>query len=466
MPKLSNLSTPIQEIPYQPSLSLDLFAPIADLPWAMLLRSAAPNHPNNRFDILVARPLSTLETQGDKTIIKTYHHDSSTSETVSQDDPFALLQAQIKNQLGDVAHHAELPFLGGALGYLSYDLGRQIEKLPSLAKADPKAQELAMGIYDWALICDHHSQKAYLVGVNAPEHFAWLNQEQMKYEQIEAKQDFQLTSNWQSNMSAEDYAQKFAQVQRYIQSGDCYQINLTQKFQASYQGSEWQAYTKLEAHNHAPFSAFVRTEKASILSLSPERFILLEADRNIETKPIKGTRPRFDDPKQDEASKQALQASPKDQAENLMIVDLLRNDIGKVAQIGSVHVPHLFEIESFPAVHHLVSTIRAKLAPEYSPCDLLKASFPGGSITGAPKVRAMQIIEELEPDRRDLYCGSIGYISACGKMDTNICIRTLIARDKTLHVWAGGGLVADSECAAEYQETFDKLSKILPILDV
>lgn len=264
-------------------------------------------------------------------------------------------------------------------------------------------------------------------------------------------------------MSQAEYQQKFDQIQQYLLAGDCYQINLTQRFSAGYQGDEWQAYLKLRASNQAPFSAFIRLDDAAILSISPERFISLNGDQ-IETKPIKGTLPRSQESEQDLLLAQQLQQSEKDRAENVMIVDLLRNDIGKVAQAGSVAVPKLFEIESFPAVHHLVSTITAKLAPQYQAADLLRAAFPGGSITGAPKIRAMQIIEELEPSRRSIYCGAIGYISQDGKMDTNITIRTLIAIDDTLYCWAGGGIVADSNCAAEYQETYDKVSKILPIL--
>ncbi|WP_031815505.1 aminodeoxychorismate synthase component I, partial [Vibrio parahaemolyticus] len=275
--------------------------------------------------------------------------------------------------------------------------------------------------------------------------------------------DFALSGDWQSNMTKESYATRFDKVQEYLLSGDCYQINLAQRFNAPYQGSEWQAYLKLESANQAPFSAFIRMPESSILSISPERFLELK-DRVIETKPIKGTRPRSEDPRQDTANAHDLQTAEKDQAENLMIVDLLRNDIGRVASPGSVHVPKLFDIESFPAVHHLVSTIRANLDEQYSPADLLRACFPGGSITGAPKVRAMQIIEELEPHRRSAYCGSIGYISRHGRMDTSITIRTLVAENHKLYAWAGGGVVADSDCASEYQETLDKLSKILPAL--
>lgn len=276
-------------------------------------------------------------------------------------------------------------------------------------------------------------------------------------------QPFRLTSDWQSNLSQQEYTDRFDAIQRYLRAGDCYQINLTQRFQAEYLGDEWQAYCQLSQMNQAPFSAFMRLPQAAILSLSPERFLALN-QQQVETKPIKGTRPRFIDPIADQASIKELLQSPKDRAENLMIVDLLRNDIGRVCKPGTVRVPKLFDVESFKAVHHMVSTVTGTLADEYSATELLQACFPGGSITGAPKIRAMQIIEELEPHRRSAYCGSMFYLSRHGRMDSSITIRTLIAWQHQLYVWAGGGIVADSDAKAEYQETFDKLAKILPVL--
>jgi len=264
-------------------------------------------------------------------------------------------------------------------------------------------------------------------------------------------------------MSREEYGAKFRQVQDYLRAGDCYQVNLAQRFQAQYEGSEWQAFLRLSASNRAPFSAFIRLPHNTVISVSPERFLWLN-DHHIQTRPIKGTLPRLPDAADDVRQAERLAASAKDRAENLMIVDLLRNDIGRVASPGSVRVPELFVVEAFPAVHHLVSTIEAQLPAELHAADLLRACFPGGSITGAPKVRAMEIIEELEPQRRTAYCGSIGYLSVCGTMDTNITIRTLVTDRGSIYCWAGGGIVADSEEQAEYQETFDKVGRILPLL--
>ncbi len=440
---------------YANDLAISLFSRIEQQPWAMLLRSASETHIDSRFDVLVANPIAMLETIAGETQIKT-----DTQEFVSQDDPFSLLDELQQQLLPNLELGAEwdLPFVGGALGYFSYDLGRRVESMPELATKDLQTPDMAVGLYEWALVVDHKLEKTCLVGQNIEQAWQWLNSQSPA-----DVEDFKLIGDWQSNMTQASYASRFDRVQEYLLSGDCYQINLAQRFNASYQGSEWQAYTKLEAANQAPFSAFIRMPNSAIISVSPERFLELK-DNVIETKPIKGTRPRSQNAELDQANAHDLQTAEKDQAENLMIVDLLRNDIGRVASPGSVHVPKLFDIESFPAVHHLVSTIRADLDTQYSAADLLRACFPGGSITGAPKVRAMQIIEELEPHRRSAYCGSIGYISRHGRMDTSITIRTLVAEDNKLYAWAGGGVVADSDCAAEYQETLDKLSKILPAL--
>lgn len=452
---MDNQFIDFKALEYAPDIALHLFSRIQHQPWAMLLRSASETHIDSRFDILVANPVATIETIADNT-----HINTPSDDYVSNKDPFALLDQLQQQWLPSVNLGSEwdLPFVGGALGYFSYDLGRRVENMPKLAEKDLQTADMAVGLYEWAFVVDHTLKKACMVGQNIVQAWDWLNK------QTEVQDtEFSLTGPWQSNMTEQSYASRFDSVQEYLLSGDCYQINLAQRFNAPYSGSEWQAYLKLESANQAPFSAFIRMPESSILSISPERFLELK-DRIIETKPIKGTRPRSLDAEQDQANAHDLQTAEKDQAENLMIVDLLRNDIGRVASPGSVHVPKLFDIESFPAVHHLVSTIRADLDAQYSPADLLRACFPGGSITGAPKVRAMQIIEELEPHRRSAYCGSIGYISRHGRMDTSITIRTLVAEKGNLYAWAGGGVVADSECAAEYQETLDKLSKILPAL--
>ncbi len=450
---------------------LDLFTPLANMPWAMWLDSGQSEHIDACFDILVWQPEVTLCTYGDKTHI---HHTKTDKIAISEDDPLSLLenvQQQILTKLP--SSKQKLPFLGGALGYFSYDLGRRFEKLPTQAEQDINLPEMAVGIYSQAIIFDHKRKQYFLIcqEEKRPALESFL-QTFIKAKQSQAKEqdNFVLTSSWQSNMDKASYIEKFNQVQQFLSSGDCYQINLSQRFSANYQGNEFQAYLALRRENKAPFSAFIRLERAAILSVSPERFLQLSQGR-VQSKPIKGTMPRSTDKQQDKKNALQLASSIKDRAENVMIVDLLRNDISKVCKANSVVVPKLFDIESFPAVHHLVSTVEGQLAEQYDACDLLRGAFPGGSITGAPKIRAMEIIEQLEPHRRSVYCGSIGYISNCGTMDTSITIRTLICQESEeenrhgkIYCSAGGGLVADSIATSEYQETFDKVNRILPVL--
>ena len=256
----------------------------------------------------------------------------------------------------------------------------------------------------------------------------------------------------------------------YIVAGDCYQVCLAQRLRAIYQGDPWDAYLRLRTASPTPFSAYLQLTGATVLSLSPERFLEVNQGQ-VETKPIKGTRARGQTPQQDQVLYNELAASPKDRAENLMIVDLLRNDLSKHCDVNTVQVPRLFAIESYSNVHHLVTTIRGRIS-DSKLLSLLKGAFPGGSITGAPKLRAMEIIEQLEPHRRTAYTGSIGYISSHGRMDTNICIRTLVATQQQynhqpagyIYCWAGGGIVADSNCDDEYQETFDKINNLIHCL--
>ncbi|MFC3395696.1 aminodeoxychorismate synthase component 1 [Brenneria rubrifaciens] len=446
-------------LPYQPGALLARFAPFSQQPWAMLLHSGFADHPHNRFDIMVADPRVTLSTRGGKTAIT---RDETTQ--VVEGDPFALLQ-QALEQLGITAQrHPDFPFQGGALGLFGYDLGRCVETLPVQAERDIDLPDMAVGLYDWALVADHQRQTLTLIVQGAEgslqDRLAWLTASPAD----DVRSTFQLRAPWRTNMRREEYGVKFDKIQDYLLTGDCYQVNLAQRFCAEYEGDEWQAFLRLSEGNKAPFSAFIRLPENTVISVSPERFLWLENHR-IQTRPIKGTLPRLSDQDADTLQAERLAHSEKNRAENLMIVDLLRNDIGRVAVPGSVRVTELFAVEPFPAVHHLVSTIEARLPDTCHALALLRACFPGGSITGAPKIRAMQIIEELEPQRRNAYCGSIGYLSVCGTMDTNIAIRTLLTEQGKIYCWAGGGIVADSQEQAEYQETFDKVGRILSILD-
>ncbi|MEG0802421.1 MAG: aminodeoxychorismate synthase component 1 [Citrobacter sp.] len=452
---MKTLSPAIITLPWRQDAAERYFSTISHKPWAMLLHSGHADHPHNRYDILVADPITTLTTRAEQTIV---HDKDGITNTI--DDPMTVLRSVLTSLDIQPDYNPNLPFQGGALGLFGYDLGRRFESLPNTAERDISLPDMAIGIYDWALIVDHQLKTVSLLShTDVQARLNWLENQSAS-----THKPFALTSAWQSNMSREQYGEKFRQVQRYLHSGDCYQVNLAQRFQAQYQGDEWLAFMRLNHTNRAPFSAFIRLEEGAILSLSPERFIQLE-NQQIQTRPIKGTLPRLDSPDADRLQAQTLANSPKDRAENLMIVDLMRNDIGRVAVPGSVKVPELFVVEPFPAVHHLVSTITARLPETLHATDLLRAAFPGGSITGAPKVRAMEIIDELEPQRRNAWCGSIGYLSFCGNMDTSITIRTLTAVDGQIYCSAGGGIVADSQEYAEYQETFDKVNRILHQLE-
>ena len=255
-----------------------------------------------------------------------------------------------------------------------------------------------------------------------------------------------------------------AKVREYIVAGDIFQANLSQRFQAPLREPPFELYRRLRRRNPAPFAAYLAFGDVTVLSASPERFLRLDPGGQVETRPIKGTRPRGLGPMHDAALGRALAESVKDRAENVMIVDLLRNDLSRVCRPGTVRVPELFALEQHPTVHHLVSTVLGELEPGADAVDLVRASFPGGSITGAPKVRAMEIIAELEPTRRGIYCGAIGYLSATGAMDTSIVIRTMVLRDGELYFQAGGGIVADSDPELEYRETLDKAAGLIATL--
>jgi para-aminobenzoate synthetase component I len=458
-----------QSLPYHHD-SAQLFEAIAHEPWAMLLDSgqvldANTNKPGSQYgqyDIIVARPITTLITNAEVTTIQ----NGETIE-ISSEDPFTILNRLLK---GYPAKDVGLPFAGGAVGYFAYDLGRRVEKINDKNKPE-NMPEMMMGIYDWAVVVNHKKKETMLIshGFSEQTKISWSSLISLfKNPTMRRESFFEVLSETHCNFTKERYGNAFDKVKAYIESGDCYQVNLAQRFSAVVSGDSWVAYKKLRAISPAPFMAYMQLPNQQdgylqVLSNSPERFIQVIGD-HVETRPIKGTRPRSDDAQQDFDLAKELEGSDKDRAENLMIVDLLRNDISKNCETGSVKVAQLFQLQSFANVHHLVSIVEAKLRKNATPIDLLRGCFPGGSITGAPKVRAMQIIEELEPHRRGLYCGAIGYIGFDGKMDTSIAIRTAIINNKTISYYAGGGIVADSNGAKEYVETLDKASTMIKLL--
>lgn len=444
------------ELAYQQDSS-HYFNALADLPWAVYLDSCHPYTHQGRYDIMSARPEITLETNGKITTI-TRDGESYTSE----DNPFTLL----KEYLPKKQQSQKQPFCGGVIGYLGYELAHHLENLPEKNPQMIVMPDLAVGIYDWAIVTDHQLQQTHLVSAKLFPQTERTIQQVLDHlaSPVATKNDFKLSSPFSANTNRQEYQQAFQKIKQYINDGHCYQINLSTCFSASFSGSPWSAYRTLRQHNPAPYAAFMNLPQGQLLSLSPERFLQVK-DKHVETKPIKGTSPRSDDPDIDQHNARQLMNSRKDKAENLMIVDLLRNDLGKSCALGSIAVPQLFALESFPAVHHLVSTVTGKLAEDKHSIDLLHDCFPGGSITGAPKIRAMEIISELETQQRNIYCGSIIYIDYNGDMDSNIAIRTLVCDGQKIHCAAGGGIVADSDCHAEYQEIHDKIGLIIKTLE-
>ncbi|WP_235039776.1 aminodeoxychorismate synthase component I [Vreelandella profundi] len=445
----------ITALPYSTD-PLGAFACLRKRPGAVLLDSGRPIA-TGRFDILSSDPLATLEVSSDGMVSVESNQLSPPAQLAN--DAFAV-QQWLLDQLKVPSEPSELPFLGGLIGYWSYDLGRNTLSISDLKTSAASLPQARLGLYDWCITFDHVAQQAWLIAT--PERRRqvenWLAQEPVQ------DSVFTLSSTFKAELTPAEYVTRFDAVQRYIRAGDCYQINLAQRFYADYQGDEWQAYLLLRKATPTPFSGFMAWNDSAVLSLSPERFIQ-SREGQVETRPIKGTRPRGKTPDEDKALAEQLLSSRKDRAENVMIVDLLRNDLGRVCLPGSIRVPQLCHLESYPNVHHLVSVVQGTLADDCSPLALLKAAFPGGSITGAPKIRAMQIIDELEPCQRSVYCGSLGYVDVRGSMDTSIAIRTMVAEAGRLHVWGGGGLVADSQADEEYTETLDKIRHLIEALE-
>ncbi|APC15068.1 aminodeoxychorismate synthase, component I [Pseudomonas frederiksbergensis] len=443
------LTCSVYPLPYRANPA-EYFAAIRHAPGSVLLDSGRPSAERGRYDVLSAWPLATL--------------------AVSPDESGGAFLQRLRDtlaRLGDATIPApyELPFAGGLIGYLSYDFGRHLEALPSRALDDLQLPDARFGLYDWALISDHLIGSSQLVfHPNLIETERQRLIELFSQPATAAAAPFTLSGVMSPDLSASDYQQAFVRIQQYIQAGDCYQVNFAQRFRAHCQGDPWTAYCALRAACPTPFSGFQSLpDGGAVLSLSPERFVKV-SEGHVETRPIKGTRPRGQNAAEDAANAAELLASPKDRAENLMIVDLLRNDLGRTCRIGSVRVPELFSLESYPNVHHLVSSVTGELADNKDALDLIAGSFPGGSITGAPKIRAMQIIDELEPTRRGLYCGSLLYLDVRGEMDSSIAIRSLLVKEGQVCCWGGGGIVADSDWQAEYQESITKVKVLLETL--
>lgn len=443
-----------EEIPYSPD-SCEVFECLRDLPGAALLDSSFPYSSTGRFDILCAQPATALPGPPDL----------EATQRQWQSYFNELAQFHRERYQASTPASQDIPFCGGLLGVLGYDGGNPLNQVTA-QQPGTRHSGARLNAYDWAVLQDHLRQRAVLVaqpGVSSAQRRDLLLR--LRDRRDRPATAFRLLAPFSSNLGETGYRRAFERIQDYIQAGDCYQVNLAQRFAAPCSGDPWHAYQTLRQVAAAPFSAFLALDgNAAVLCLSPERFLTLHG-HHVQTAPIKGTRPRHRDPAADQLAASELYRSAKDRAENLMIVDLLRNDLGRNCVPGTIHVDKLFEVQSYPTVHHLVSSISGELAPGRTACDLLRDSFPGGSITGAPKRRAMEIIAELEPHPREVYCGSVFYISADGRMDSNIAIRTLLCSGGEIRCWGGGGIVADSQWQQEYQETYDKVGRFLSVLE-
>jgi para-aminobenzoate synthetase component 1 len=387
----------------------------------------------------------------------------------SSGDPLFEIE-KILNHFAVTPEPGSLPCENGcAAGFISYDFCRALEKVPDHNPHDPAVPEIVLGFYHYSVVVDHTDEAAYFCTATGAEKSepATIKHEITKIIQSEALVEPGPVSFFcgcpNSDFTREQYCDMIRSAKEYIRNGDIYQVNLSQRFKAGFTGDPYLTYQALRRECPTPFSAYLSLGGIQIASASPERFFEVDG-RIVRTRPIKGTRPRGRTREEDEALLSELLHSAKDQSELVMIVDLLRNDLGKVCEIGSVEVERLFEAEAYENVFHLVSTIGGILSKNTGTTNLLRAVFPGGSITGAPKIRAMEIIDELEPIARGIYTGAIGYLGFDGRSDLNIAIRTLVCADQQIYYHVGGGVVWDSDPDAEYFETLDKGKSIHTVL--
>ncbi len=465
----------------------EAFLKIQSLGGVLFLDSALKHSKLGRYSFITADPFDEYSLSID--------NESELDGANSQvQDPFAELEEALARWKQEAVTDLP-PFQGGLAGLFSYDLGRALERLPPKRKTPFPTPDYSVGAYDWVLAYDHALGKAWIISQGFPE-IDLQGRAQRAQERIDQVLDLLRAptpplslshpapefshSQWPfetfeiqgpkgllSNFTRQNYQEVLKRAIDYIFEGEIFQVNLAQHLFYPQKNSNVSLYKKLRERNPAPFAAFYEPKDSHFVlaSASPERFIELSPAGKVETRPIKGTRPRSRRPEEDCYSRDALRESEKDRSENVMIVDLLRNDLSRVCKPFSVKVPQLFEVETYASVHHLVSVIHGELEEGRTALDLLRCTFPGGSITGAPKIRAMEIIHELEPSPRGAYCGSLGYLSFSGAMDTSILIRTITASQGWLQFPVGGGIVAGSSPPGEYEETLDKARGILWALE-
>jgi len=446
------------------------FEAFKDRPFSFFLDSGMDREKLGRYSFIGSDPFLVLRSRGKRIALL-----QGDREEIIEGNPFDMLGELLEKYALD-SSSSPVPLIGGAVGYFSYDLCHFIERLPTTAIDDLQLPECYFAFYDAVLAFDNLEGRAYIVSTGFPEleegkrvRRAQERLDELKDKIAETHYSEMAPSSKRvvlhSNFTHEEYVKAVAAAREYICAGDIFQVNLSQRFEAALPITSYELYSRLRLINPAPFASYLNFDGVTVVSASPERFLRVRGDM-VETRPIKGTRPRGRSAAEDEALAQELLHSIKDRAENVMIVDLERNDLGRACRYGTVRVSELCLLETYATVFHLTSTVVGRLREDKNRIDLLKATFPGGSITGAPKVRAMEIIDELEPTRRSIYTGSIGYLSFGSEMDINIVIRTFIIKDGKAYFQVGGGIVYDSDPEAEYQETLDKAKALIEALEL
>ncbi|MFZ7133531.1 MAG: aminodeoxychorismate synthase component I [Eubacteriales bacterium] len=451
----------IQEI-NAPLDSFELFTLFKDDFYSFFLDSGRDHQNMGRYSFIGSNPFMIFSSKDNVVKIE-----EQGKEKVSRGNPFHMLR-ELLNQY-KFHYDTPFPFIGGAVGFFSYDLCHHIEKLPRTAIDDTNIPDCYLGFYDGIIIIDHLKSKCFIsaLGIKEKEDIVIKRIvdriETRNVMNIKLSQGENRHLVFEGNFTKEKYMDALDRIHQYIQDGDIYQTNLTQRFQCDLQIAPIELYHNLRSINPAPFASYIDFGEGQIVSSSPERFLKI-SDRKIETRPIKGTMPRGKTKEEDEKYRNELINSEKDKAELLMIVDLERNDLGKISKPGTIEVPELFKLEEYETVFHLVSTVTGELKDDVDVVDCITATFPGGSITGAPKIRAMEIIDEVEPTQRNIYTGSIGYIGYNGDLDLNIVIRTIVCKDSKGYFGVGGGIVWDSDNQLEYEETFHKGKALMEAL--
>lgn len=467
---------PLVEEIHNPPTAPQAFELFRDKPFSFFLDSGMDPQRLGRYSFMGSSPFLVMRSRGSEITLL-----SPEGEKTGSGNPFDVLGELLHEYRLD-ENPSALPFIGGAVGYLSYDLGHFIEKLPSTAVDDLQLPECYLAFYDAVIAFDHLEGRAYVAATGFPDKGsarharAEVRLEELRRTLAEAPrledhegahfdQPVESPIGLRSNFTHEGYVEAVEAVREYIRAGDIFQANISQRFESDMPLPPYDLYRRLRRINPAPFASYLNFDGVTVVSASPERFLRVRGDL-VETRPVKGTRPRGKDPASDEALARDLVRSIKDQAEHVMIVDLERNDLGRVCRYGTVKVSELAALEKYATVFHLTSTVEGRLRPGKGIIDLLKATFPGGSITGAPKVRAMEIIDELEPTRRSVYTGSIGYLGFDGGLDLNIVIRTILIKEGRAYFQVGGAVVYDSDPEGEYIETLDKAKALIHALSM